>query len=55
MDRVYQYIDGHIEDFVRELEDLCRQPSVSAEGMGLVEMTGHVRRAPPGWRQRPFP
>jgi acetylornithine deacetylase/succinyl-diaminopimelate desuccinylase-like protein len=38
MDEVYQYIEAHAERSVSLLERLCRQPSISAQGVGLQEM-----------------
>lgn len=38
MDQVFAYIDRHIDEYIHALEDLCRQPSLSAEGRGLPEM-----------------
>lgn len=38
MDRVDAYIDAHVDDYVRILGDLCRQPSISAEQYGQREM-----------------
>lgn len=64
MEKLYRYIDEHMDDTVQNLVRLCRQPSVSAQGLGvpemadlLAEMLGQrgfaVRRLPvPG---RPFP
>lgn len=38
MDTVYDYIETHTERGLSLLEQLCRQPSISAEGLGLEEM-----------------
>jgi acetylornithine deacetylase/succinyl-diaminopimelate desuccinylase-like protein len=38
MDKTYSAIEAHAERAVALLERLCRQPSVSAEGLGLEEM-----------------
>jgi acetylornithine deacetylase/succinyl-diaminopimelate desuccinylase-like protein len=38
MDKVDQYIEAHAERAIRLLERLCRQPSISAQGVGLEEM-----------------
>ena len=38
MDRINNYIETHAERALVLLERLCRQPSVSAEGLGLEEM-----------------
>jgi acetylornithine deacetylase/succinyl-diaminopimelate desuccinylase-like protein len=37
MKDVLAYITAHRERFVHELQRLCRQPSISAQGIGLVE------------------
>ena len=38
MDAVYAHIDADVQDTVDQLARLCRQPSVSAQNMGLQEM-----------------
>lgn len=35
MEKVFQYIDDHKEMYVEWLQDLCRQPSVSAQNRGI--------------------
>jgi acetylornithine deacetylase/succinyl-diaminopimelate desuccinylase-like protein len=40
---VYQQIDSQTEQTVKRLQRLCRQPSVSAQGMGLRECAELVR------------
>ncbi|MGH2405280.1 MAG: M20/M25/M40 family metallo-hydrolase [bacterium] len=37
MEDVLRYIDAHAETFIHDLQRLCRQPSVSAQGMGVEE------------------
>ncbi len=37
MDDVLRYIDSHAETFIHDLQRLCRQPSISAQGIGLEE------------------
>jgi acetylornithine deacetylase/succinyl-diaminopimelate desuccinylase-like protein len=37
MDDLFRYIDEHGQAFVRDLQRLCRQPSISAQGVGLQE------------------
>ncbi|MFQ5895740.1 MAG: M20/M25/M40 family metallo-hydrolase [Nitrospinota bacterium] len=44
MEDVFRYVDSHREEIVRELETLCRQPSISAQGVGIGEMAEHVAR-----------
>ena len=34
---VFDYIDAHAAEFVERLRTLCRQPSVSAQNLGLLE------------------
>jgi acetylornithine deacetylase/succinyl-diaminopimelate desuccinylase-like protein len=44
---VDRYIDEHFEESVAELERLCRQPSVSAQGLGIrecAELTATILR-----------
>ena len=38
MDAIYTYIEDHAERALVLLERLCRQPSISAQGVGLEEM-----------------
>ena len=38
MEKVYAYIEEHTERRIALLERLCRQPSISAHGVGLEEM-----------------
>lgn len=38
MDKIYSYIEDHAERSLTLLERLCRQPSISAQGVGLEEM-----------------
>ena len=42
MNRVLPYIDAHREEYVRRLQDLCRQPSIAAQGVGLGETASKV-------------
>ncbi len=37
MDDLFRYIDSHGEAFIHDLQRLCRQPSISAQGIGLEE------------------
>lgn len=37
MDDLFRYIDAHSEAFIGDLQRLCRQPSISAQGIGLQE------------------
>lgn len=36
--KLYQYIDDHAEEYIALLQQFCRQPSISAQNMGLREM-----------------
>jgi acetylornithine deacetylase/succinyl-diaminopimelate desuccinylase-like protein len=40
---ILTYIDTHADRFVARLVDLCRQPSVAAQGTGMAEMADLVR------------
>jgi acetylornithine deacetylase/succinyl-diaminopimelate desuccinylase-like protein len=40
LEKIYRYVDDHMEESVQLLERLVRQPSVSAQGLGLGEMAG---------------
>ncbi len=37
MDRILRHIDANREEYIRRLRGLCRQPSISAQGIGLEE------------------
>jgi acetylornithine deacetylase/succinyl-diaminopimelate desuccinylase-like protein len=37
MQDIYDYIDAHTEEYIRDLQTLVRQPSVSAQNIGLRE------------------
>ena len=43
MQAVYDYIDAHADEYIRDLQTLVRQPSVSAQGIGLRECAELVR------------
>ena len=49
MDQVFAYIDRHIDEYIHALEDLCRQPSLSAEGRGLPEMADLLACSMKAW------
>jgi acetylornithine deacetylase/succinyl-diaminopimelate desuccinylase-like protein len=42
MERVFRYVDAHKDEFVRRLQELCRQPSIAAQGIGLEETAAQV-------------
>ena len=37
MEDILRYIDTHAETFIHDLQRLCRQPSISAQGVGVEE------------------
>ncbi len=41
---LYRYIDGHAEEFIALLQQFCRQPSISSQGLGLREMAQLICR-----------
>src|SRR6185436_9976956 len=41
---VFDYIDAHAAEFVERLRTLCRQPSVSAQNLGLLETADLVEQ-----------
>lgn len=43
MEDVFAYIDQHLPEYVDQLVRFCRQPSVSAQGLGVVEAAGLLR------------
>jgi len=44
MKAIYRYIDEHGEEFIETLRRFCRQPSVSSEGVGILEMASIVKK-----------
>jgi acetylornithine deacetylase/succinyl-diaminopimelate desuccinylase-like protein len=42
-EKVYKYIESHFEEHLRRLQELVRQPSVSAENLGIRECAALVR------------
>ncbi|WP_408011239.1 M20 family metallopeptidase [Pseudalkalibacillus sp. A8] len=44
MDKVFQYIDEHAEQYLDWLVEACNQPSVSAQNLGMTEMKELVKR-----------
>jgi len=44
MNDIFQYIDTHRDRFIDELCTLLRQPSISAQGVGMTECAELVRR-----------
>ena len=43
MQPIYDWIDAHAEECVRDLQRLVQQPSISAAGVGLRECAALVR------------
>jgi len=41
--QVFEYIDANLNRFLEKLQALCRQPSISAQGVGLEETAKLVR------------
>ena len=37
MNDVFGYIDGHRQQFIERLQELCRQPSIAAQNVGIQE------------------
>lgn len=37
MDKLFQYVDQNRERYIAQLQKLCRQPSIAAQGIGLEE------------------
>jgi len=57
MDRVFQHIDAHRDEYIDLLRRLCRQPSIAAQGVGLAETAEQVEglMAEAGIRARVIP
>lgn len=57
MSDVFDHIDRHFDQYIAELSDWCRQPSVSAQHRGMSEMaklvTGKMRRL--GFKAEMYP
>src|SRR5947209_2961914 len=43
LEPVFAYVDQHADVFIERLRDLCRTPSVSAQGLGLEETFSMVQ------------
>ena len=43
MKDIYNYIDENIEEYVSDLQELIRKPSVSAQNIGLEECAEFVK------------
>ncbi len=44
MQDIYDWIDAHRDEYVAELQELLRQPSISAQGIGLDECAALLQR-----------
>ena len=44
MQDIYRYIDDHLSESIAELTELCRLPSVSAQGSAIQETAEHLAR-----------
>lgn len=40
----FAYVDAHADEFVERLRELCRQPSISAQNIGLLETAERVEQ-----------
>ena len=43
MKDIYNYIDENIEEYISDLQELIRKPSVSAQNIGLKECAEYVK------------
>ena len=43
MKDIYNYIDENIEEYISDLQELIRKPSVSAQNIGLKECAEFVK------------
>jgi len=43
MEKVYQYIDEHQEEYIELLKSFCNQPSISSQNVGMREMADLVK------------
>ncbi|MFT6272775.1 MAG: acetylornithine deacetylase/succinyl-diaminopimelate desuccinylase-like protein, partial [Dinoroseobacter sp.] len=43
MQEIYDYIDAHADEFVRDLQTFVQQPSVSAQDIGLRDCAALIR------------
>ena len=48
IEKVWQYIDAHREEYLELLKRFCSQPSVSAQNIGIREMAELVRETVSG-------
>jgi acetylornithine deacetylase/succinyl-diaminopimelate desuccinylase-like protein len=44
MQDVYQYVDDHRDEYLKQVQDLCRQPSISAQNVGIMETAEYVKK-----------
>ncbi|HET7036197.1 MAG TPA: M20/M25/M40 family metallo-hydrolase [Thermomicrobiaceae bacterium] len=44
LDDVYRYIDDHREEYIALVQRLCRQPSISAQNVGIQETAALVKQ-----------
>ena len=42
MPDVCEYIDGRRDEYLREAQELCRRPSISAQNVGIQETADYV-------------
>jgi len=45
MDDIFRYIEAHLNDAVLDLTELCKLPTVSAQGTAIQETAEHVSRS----------
>jgi acetylornithine deacetylase/succinyl-diaminopimelate desuccinylase-like protein len=42
LEPAFAYVDQHADEFIERLRELCRQPSISAQNVGLLETAARV-------------
>ncbi len=42
--KLYEYVDAHAQEYIELLQKFCRQPSVSAQNVGIREMVDLIKQ-----------
>ena len=40
---LYDYVDAHAQEYIELLQKFCRQPSISAQNLGIREMVDMIQ------------
>ena len=42
LQKIYDYVDAHAQEYIELLQKFCRQPSISAQNIGMREMVNLI-------------